>query len=314
MPFHRVVNRGEEAHNLHYKLFGEQDPANSTHRLLFTMGLGGMTYHWEPQIEFFAAQPGFTLCVYDNRGIGFSEPVKGRWTTRAMAGDALSLLNHLGWTEHVHLVGLSMGGMVTQQLALLDLPRFASITLISTAAGGRHSLQKYAVSMPFGVQKMGRSLLSSDREAQLKAGLSVLFPDEFLEQTVYNEDKGTHETNFHRFRRTLIKRGNAARSDGLPPQSKYSPIKQALAATTHHVSRKSLQRMRRHFKDASLVITGDQDILVHHSNSHVLRDGLGGTLVMIENAGHGANEQHPETVNQAIVDNVLRGEQHVTAR
>ena len=314
MPLHHVVNAGEDPHNLHYKVLGERDPSKSAHRVLFSMGLGGLTYHWEPQLEFFARQAGFTLCVYDNRGIGFSEPVKGRWTTRAMARDALSLLNHLGWNENIHLVGLSMGGMITQELALLDLPRFSSITLLSTAAGGGHSLKMYAASLPTGVQRMARSLLSSDRNAQLKAGLSVLYPEEFLERHVYNEEKDTHETNFHKFRRTLITRGKAARNDGMPPQSRYSPVKQGLAVITHRVSHKSLQRMSRHFKDASLVVTGNEDILVHHSNSHVLRDGLDGTLVMIEQAGHGANEQHPETVNEAILDNILRGQKNFAAR
>lgn len=314
MPMHRVVSDGGKSHNLHYKLFGEADRSRVVHRVLFSMGLGGMSYHWEPQVEFFARQPGFSLCVYDNRGVGFSEPVPGRWTTRDMARDALSLLRHLGWQRDVHLVGLSMGGMVTQELVLLDLRRFSSLTLISTAAGGVHSVSRYAAAIPTGVQNMARSLLSNDRDAKLKAGLAVLYPQDFLEQRVYNKDKGSYETNYQRMRRTLVARGIAARSDGVPEQSRYSPLKQVFAVMTHRVSDKSLRRMSRHFGDASLVITGNSDALVHHSNAYALRDGLGATLMVLEQAGHGANEQCVDDVNDAILKNILRGNKSASAR
>jgi pimeloyl-ACP methyl ester carboxylesterase len=52
-----------------------------------------------------------------------------------MARDTLALVQHLHWTAY-HLVGLSMGGMIALELALLDAPRLLSLTLMVTHAGG----------------------------------------------------------------------------------------------------------------------------------------------------------------------------------
>lgn len=51
-----------------------------------------------------------------------------------MAQDALDLLDHFNWTENVHLVGISMGGMISLELADADPHRFQSLTLTSTTA------------------------------------------------------------------------------------------------------------------------------------------------------------------------------------
>ena len=105
------------------------------------MGLGGDHYMWKPQIDYFSKRPHeFQTLVYDNRGVGFSDQVRGRFTTNSMARDALDVMNHIGWKSNIHLIGLSMGGMITQEIAKLDLPRFRSMTLISTIAGGISSL------------------------------------------------------------------------------------------------------------------------------------------------------------------------------
>ena len=110
----------------YYELTG-----NGPTRILLTMGLGGSLDQWEAQLQYFGQRAGtYTVCAYDNRGVGLSLAPAGRWTTRHLAQDGIALLDDLGWTENVHLVGLSMGGMVTQELALLDLPRFSSVSLI----------------------------------------------------------------------------------------------------------------------------------------------------------------------------------------
>jgi pimeloyl-ACP methyl ester carboxylesterase len=56
-----------------------------------------------------------------------------------MAEDVIVLLDHIGWTEQrqVHVVGVSMGGMVAQELATRIPGRIASLLLSVTSAGGR---------------------------------------------------------------------------------------------------------------------------------------------------------------------------------
>jgi pimeloyl-ACP methyl ester carboxylesterase len=78
----------------------------------------------------------FQICIFDNRGCGRSSCPESKFSTSAMAKDTLDLLDHLEW-EKVHVVGISMGGMISQELALLMLPqeRLASLALAVTHAG-----------------------------------------------------------------------------------------------------------------------------------------------------------------------------------
>ena len=110
MPYYLVCDPHglEPAHRVYYDRWN----AGAPHRVLFTMGLGGTSGQWEPQTSAMAARRDaagaalFDVVAFDNRGMGFSDPVPGRWTTTLMARDALALLRWLGWTERVHGVGL----------------------------------------------------------------------------------------------------------------------------------------------------------------------------------------------------------------
>ena len=56
--------------------------------------------------------------IYDNRGMGESDKPILRYSTSEMARDALELLDHVGWTgeRSTHVVGISMGGMIAQEM------------------------------------------------------------------------------------------------------------------------------------------------------------------------------------------------------
>ena len=101
---------GRNGNRIAYKISGSPD---ASIRILFTMGLGGSIVMWEEQEKYFLRKKGHACVFYENRGIGKSESVEGRWTTKEMAHDALDVLDNIGWTENVHLVGLSM--TATQQ-------------------------------------------------------------------------------------------------------------------------------------------------------------------------------------------------------
>lgn len=51
-----------------------------------------------------------------------------------MAADTLELLDHFGWNDSVHLVGISMGGMISLELTSAEPARFLSVTLTSTTS------------------------------------------------------------------------------------------------------------------------------------------------------------------------------------
>jgi pimeloyl-ACP methyl ester carboxylesterase len=75
---------------------------------------------WQRQTKDFGHTKGdqYSCLVIDNRGIGQSGKPLMRYSTSEMAKDVLEILDHIKWTEKrsVHVIGISMGGMISQEL------------------------------------------------------------------------------------------------------------------------------------------------------------------------------------------------------
>lgn len=84
------------------------------------MGLGGYIKTWQRQLLDFGHREAdqYTCLACDNRGMGASSKPLLRYTTSEMAKDIVELLDHLNWKERrsFHVVGISMGGMIAQEL------------------------------------------------------------------------------------------------------------------------------------------------------------------------------------------------------
>ena len=86
---------------------------------------------WNPQMD--ALNPYFQVLRYDIRGHGGSDAPSGAYTLELLAEDVVKLLDALG-IDRVHFVGLSLGGMIGQRLAVNASHRLKSLTLCDTAA------------------------------------------------------------------------------------------------------------------------------------------------------------------------------------
>ncbi|HEX3324546.1 MAG TPA: alpha/beta hydrolase, partial [Solirubrobacterales bacterium] len=117
---------------LNYERAGSGEP------LLLIQGMSATHLAWG---EAFLSElrQSFDCVVFDNRGIGLSAPTEGRFTTADMAADAAGLLDALE-IERAHVFGISMGGMIAQELALAHPERISSLTLGCTYCGGEGSL------------------------------------------------------------------------------------------------------------------------------------------------------------------------------
>ena len=133
-----------------YQTYG--DPADET--VLLVMGLSGPMTWWDDEFCRRLARNGFHVVRYDNRDVGLSGSAEGRvgrldlvrafvgaartspYSLNDMADDAVGLLDHLG-VERAHVVGVSMGGMIVQTLAIRHPGRVASLVSIMSTTGRR---------------------------------------------------------------------------------------------------------------------------------------------------------------------------------
>jgi pimeloyl-ACP methyl ester carboxylesterase len=102
--------------------------------LLLVMGLGGTRAHWHGLVPRLAAT-GRRVLAFDPRGVGDSERMPGPYAMAELVADALSLLDAAG-VARADVLGVSLGGMVAQQLALAHPGRVRALVLGCTTAWG----------------------------------------------------------------------------------------------------------------------------------------------------------------------------------
>jgi len=99
--------------------------------VMLSHSLGSSLVMWNPQMNIL--EPHFRVLRYDIRGHGGSDAPSGPYTLELLGKDATGLLDALG-IEKVHWIGLSMGGMIGQFVALNHAQRLSSLALCDTAA------------------------------------------------------------------------------------------------------------------------------------------------------------------------------------
>ena len=135
---------------IEYESRGDGDP------LLLVMGLGGQLTDWPEEVVDRLVDAGFRVITFDNRDIGLSteftweaksqvravlrsmarRKAKSEYILTDMAADAVGLLDALG-IGSAHVVGISMGGMIAQTIAIEHAARVRSLTSIMSNTGDR---------------------------------------------------------------------------------------------------------------------------------------------------------------------------------
>ncbi|HTH07787.1 MAG TPA: alpha/beta hydrolase [Ilumatobacteraceae bacterium] len=130
------------AHNgdcdVYYETFG--DPANPT--LLLVNGLGSQSINYKDAWCQMFADEGLHVVRYDNRDVGLSTKYEGApvddqnaaYRLSDMANDGMAVLDALG-VERAHVMGLSMGGMIVQQMAIDHADRLITMTSVMSSTG-----------------------------------------------------------------------------------------------------------------------------------------------------------------------------------
>jgi 3-oxoadipate enol-lactonase len=137
-----------------YEVRGEGEP------LLFVQGLAYDRRGWGPLPGLLAED--FCVILFDNRGVGDSDVPEGPYSVAQMAADAVAVLDAVGETR-AHVLGVSLGGFIAQELALSHPERVDRLVLVSTGPGGPNQHPMPAAT----VEAMGR-FPTMDREAGLR--------------------------------------------------------------------------------------------------------------------------------------------------
>ncbi len=280
-----------------YQTFGDPDGEP----LLLVMGLGGPMTWWDTDFCALLADRGYYVIRFDNRDTGRSSRAAGR-VTRGMlvraftgrkvrapyaltdlAGDAFGLLDHLDLPS-AHVVGVSMGGMIAQTMAILEPERVRTLTSIMSTTGRRTVGWQHPSLLPglLARQDHGREAYIRTSAAFWKMIGSPDYPkpdDEVTAQAAETFDRG-------------ISRGGI--------------LRQMIAILTQPNRADRLHGLTM----PALVIHGLADKMVHVSGGRATAAAIpGAELLLIPGMGHDLPRQLWPTVVEAIARTTARATQ-----
>jgi pimeloyl-ACP methyl ester carboxylesterase len=255
--------------SMYYVEAGQGEP------LVLVMGLGADHLAWGFQFPAFAER--YRVIAFDNRGAGQTDAPDHPYTTRMMAEDTVGLMDALG-IERAHLLGVSMGGMIAQEIALAHPHRVRSLQLHCTLARPDGYLQAQLVMGRIQRQKL-------THEEAMRAGYLWLFAP-----ATYNERP--------EFVEMIIQNALA----NPYPMSVTAFARQCDAVQTHD----TLDRLAA-IRCPTLISVADADILVPSRFSHELAARIpAADLHIIPGAGHGYFWERPDLFNTMCLDFLAR--------
>lgn len=263
---------GPQGNRIHYRRFGDiNQPA-----VLLVHGLGMPGAMWidEPEI---LVREGLQVIVPDNRGTGRSDVPTRAWTMGQMAEDQRAVLDHAGVSSAI-VVGISMGGMIAQQLALRAPERVRGLVLMATWPGLPHGRlpRPEAIRRLLNLGRLGTGPM--DPESAL-----LLIPEAELPNA---------PRHFARWPKIL----------GAQPTTPRAFLMQFGAVATHSTGGR-IERIR----VPTQVVTGAEDILVPPSNSEFLAHRIpGAELEVLPGVGHAVPTLDKDVVRRNVARIVER--------
>lgn len=239
---------------VHYELVGDGFP------VIMIMGLGANLDWWDPRlIE--GLSRNFRLVLFDNRGTGRTEASDREYTMRLLGDDAAGLMDALG-ISRAHVLGISMGGMIAQELALNHPRKVERLVLCSTHCGGPRSIRAIPEA---------RALLARIPEASPEEAAQIAA--ELCFTKVY---AGAHREQIEEWLRRTQK----------APTSPSAYLRQLGAILTFD----AYDRLAA-IRAPTLVVHGRQDILIPPENGPVLAQVIrDAKLLLLANSAHGLAE------------------------
>lgn len=246
--------------SMHYEVSGQGPWLVLSHSLAAHSGM------WEPQLQ--ALQQHFTVLRYDIRGHGQTQATAAPYTLDQLADDAHALLQHVG-ASRAHWVGLSLGGMIGQTLAIRH-PNCLDRIVIADSTGK---------AAPNAAQVWNERVATARQQgmaALVQPTLSRWFTEPFAQQ----------HPNLMREVGDMISR---------TPVEGYAGCCSAISDIDTLAGLQTLQH-------PGLVLVGDRDMATPMAMSKQIHQHWPGSQLQgIADAAHLANMQQPEAFNQVVL-------------
>jgi 3-oxoadipate enol-lactonase len=249
---------------LYYEVHGDGEP------LLCVAGLTCDTLVWIPQIQAFSAA--HRTVIFDNRDAGQSSMAQGDYDIADMAHDALALADHLE-LDTFHLLGVSMGGAIAQEIALQAPERVRTLTLAVTfPAGGAYARR-----------------LAQVWSARLD---EISFEQHVDELMLMNHSESLYD---HPEMVEFIRTAMLNNPHPQPPEA----FARQIGACSRHETRDRLSSLSLPVH----VIGGEYDILVPVWKSKEIAELIPGSkLTVLPGAPHGLSVERADEFNAAVLD------------
>jgi 3-oxoadipate enol-lactonase len=250
--------------DINYQLDGSGEET-----VVLVNGLADDLTTWELQVPALV-DAGYRVLRFDNRGIGETSKPTGLYSGAQLAADTKGLVDALGITGF-HLMGVSMGGMIAQRYALAYPSDLRSLTLACT----------YAAPGPFCSRMFA---MWADLAPAL--GVPFVMRDVVLwafTQQFFNEREAE-----------LVEFEDAMRALDMPVHAYLAQ----LAVIQEHDTTAELARIT----TPTLVLAGEQDILIPVGLSRRLHEGIPGSRWRTVPGGHACLWEHPDPFNAAFLE------------
>ncbi len=237
--------------------------------LVFNQHYTGTMDHWDPAVTDGLAKTREVI-LFDNAGVASSSGEVPR-TFATMGANAIAFIRALGLTE-VDVLGLSIGGFVTQEIALQapDLAR----RLILLATGPRSA--EGAV----GGTPEGNRIFSATYDPPDHLWLSVFFTSSPASQAAG---------------RAFLERFRARTKDRDPEVNEKVGPTQRLAIGEYATPRERPFEYLKAIKQPTLIVGGSNDLIIYPVNSFILQQNLpNAKLLIYPDTGHGPHDRYPE--------------------
>ena len=267
MPFVHAA----DGTRIHYEVTGRPGATP----ILMIQGLGASKNAWNLQRIAMATR--FRSISLDNRGAGRSDKPTQPFTLEQMADDAIAVLDAAGVVT-AHVVGASMGGVISQIIAVKYPHRVRSLTLVCTACRNHPWRQELLQSWAHTAEEKGMI------EVGKEAAQWVMSP-----------------RSFRRLVPAFTWMGPLA---ALRPRHSFVSQIQAILDT-----REDLVDELSSITAPTMVIVGNQDILTPRGDSEEIAERIpNAELVVISGAAHGLMMEHSTTFNKILIEFLQRTE------